>query len=178
MSETTTTRSASVVNAVVLTVLLVLAGFLFGKAMAHIPTPQHRFEFWVSNLAAPWIVLPFLAGYAVPRRVLAPAAGALTCIASISGFYWQVIQDGVLVSIAKWVLLATVAGALYGYAGRAWRLRRSRVAAIALTAPAILEFLLWTVRDGTLPQPYIMWLAEAGVGVLVLLAMLRAAGRS
>jgi hypothetical protein len=151
-----------------------LVGFAFGLIMAHLPAPHDRNAFWISNLAAPWVVLPFIAGVVAPRRVpaLALLVGCIACVASIIGFYWQVVLHGVVTSIAPWVVLAVVTGSLYGYFGRTWRQRGSRAAAIALTAPAILEFILWTARDRGVPRPYSLWLVETAVGTIGLIGML------
>ena len=64
-----------------------LGGYLFGFVTAHIPSPTDPSYFWVSNLAAPYLLIPFLAGAWHFRPWWAAGAGALAAAATVTGFY-------------------------------------------------------------------------------------------
>jgi hypothetical protein len=67
--------------------LVAVVGYLFGFATAHIPAPHEAGIFWLGNLAAPYLLIAFLAGAWRFRSVLASVAGALGAVAGIAGFY-------------------------------------------------------------------------------------------
>lgn len=66
---------------------LAIVGYLWGALTAAIPAPEDPSIFWLGNLAAPYLVLPFLAATWGFRAPLAAAAGVLTACAGIAGFY-------------------------------------------------------------------------------------------
>jgi hypothetical protein len=75
-------------------VLLVSA--LAGYLLAHIPSPHDPDDVWVGNLAAPYLVLPALAGACNWRTARTAAlAGALAGAGLILGFY-DVVGTGLL----------------------------------------------------------------------------------
>ena len=57
--------------------LLVIAvgGYLYGYVTARLPAPDTGARFWLGNLAAPYLLIPFLAGAWRFRAVAASAAG-------------------------------------------------------------------------------------------------------
>lgn len=66
------------------------AGYAYGALTAALPAPHEESTFWVGNFAAPYLLLPFLAGaWAAGRGRAWPAAlaGGLTAGAAIAGFY-------------------------------------------------------------------------------------------
>ncbi|HZL06576.1 MAG TPA: DUF6518 family protein, partial [Coriobacteriia bacterium] len=73
--------------------LLLLAaaacGFAFGFAVSSIPTPEPDRVFWVSNLAAPWLALAFLAGWPQRSAAWGALAGVCADLACVVGFYLQ-----------------------------------------------------------------------------------------
>jgi hypothetical protein len=68
-------------------VALAIGGYLWGALTTSIPAPDDPGIFWLGNLAAPYAVLPFLAGTWGFRAPLAAIAGAVTSCAGIAGFY-------------------------------------------------------------------------------------------
>ena len=70
-----------------LLVAFLLAGWTFGLLDSRIPMPSSSAVFWVGNLGAPWLVLPFLVGWIAPSRRRALLGGALTCVAAMVGFF-------------------------------------------------------------------------------------------
>ena len=73
--------------------LVAVLGYAYGALTAAVPSPEDPDVFWVSNLAAPYAVLPFLGGarcaraWQPGRAVPAIAAGAVLGGCAIAGFY-------------------------------------------------------------------------------------------
>ena len=69
--------------------LLVLAavGYAWGAFSNGLPAPSDPASFWVANLCAPYVILPFLAGSWGFRAPGAAIAGAVVAGAAIAGFY-------------------------------------------------------------------------------------------
>lgn len=66
---------------------LAIVGYLWGALTTSIPAPEDSSIFWLGNLAAPYLVLPFLAGTWGFRAPVAVLAGVVTSCAGIAGFY-------------------------------------------------------------------------------------------
>lgn len=172
----------------------VLAGFVFGLVVSHIPSPRAVGVFWVSNLSAPWLALAFAAGWLQRSRAWAAMAGLVTDVAAIVGFYlhFLLIDPGPgpfgrptpmltrlvenmgswLGFIAPWVAYAVVAGLTFGLLGHWWGRSRSLLAGVAVSLAFVLEPWAWAIHDGRLPHPYIIWIAEGCVGLVALLWVL------
>jgi len=75
--------------------IVVVAGYLYGFVTEHLPAPRTDATiFWIGNLAAPYLLIPLLAGAWNVRRSWALAAGALGSASAVAGFYgflsvWQ-----------------------------------------------------------------------------------------
>jgi hypothetical protein len=54
---------------------------------ARVPGSSDPTAFWVGNLAAPYLLIPFLAGAWRFRAVGAASAGAIGAVAAVAGFY-------------------------------------------------------------------------------------------
>ena len=69
--------------------LLILAaiGYAWGALTNGLPAPSDPELFWVGNLCAPYVILPFLAGAWGFRPPVAALAGAVVTGAAIAGFY-------------------------------------------------------------------------------------------
>ena len=69
--------------------LLILAavGYAWGALTNGLPAPSDPATFWVGNVCAPYVILPFLAGAWRFRPAVAALAGALIAGAAIAGFY-------------------------------------------------------------------------------------------
>ena len=67
--------------------LIVIGGFLYGLLAFHLPRPQRGGPIWLGNVAAPWVLIPFLAGAWRFRARTACVAGALGAAAAAAGFY-------------------------------------------------------------------------------------------
>src|SRR4051794_37290886 len=152
-------------SAVVAVVLGAAAlGYLYGWATQLVPGVVDPASFWVGNLAAPYLALPFLAGAAaasVRGGALAAAAGALADVGAVAGFYelhsvGQSTGPGNPTGIAAyarwfstfllgvpggmpWLTLALAVGAVLGLVGAAWFSRPRRW---WLAAPVAAAFVL------------------------------------
>jgi hypothetical protein len=170
----------------------IAGGGLFGLSISLIPSPNEVKVFWVSNLATPWLVLAFLAGWSQRSWIWAAAAGVMVDVASIIGFYGQLLfidqhplqmplnsptpiwvrleynLNGWLHFIMPWVLIAILAGVTYGILGYWWRRHRSIAAGALVGLPFIAEPWLWRVYLGYYKDPLILWIFEVAVGVVVL----------
>lgn len=172
-------------------------GFAYGYATSYVSSPQDPRAFWISNLAAPWLVLAFVAGALQSRVAGAAAAGVLADVACVAGFYrlpdaffptWY--EEGVdrntgtpsliRTSLSRWfdvnvywLGVAIVAGAAFGACGYVWR--RHHKAGVALGVAIALEPAYWRWTDGGWPTPVWIWPLElaAGAAVGVLLTRIR-----
>lgn len=177
----------------------VVLGGLYGWAVAAIPLPEPRDSvFWVSNLAAPWLVLAFLVGRLQRSRAWAVAAATLSEIAGLLGFYSHFLVlhtgdpslpdkpllprmigniGGWLAFVAPWVPAAVATGLVFGLLGLAWRRSRPLVAAPLLGLPFLLEPWAWRVHQGFWEPPIWLWFAESLVGLAVLVVVTALARR-
>jgi hypothetical protein len=190
----------------ILPVSCVFAGLLLGRLMSSLPTPTTLTAFWIGNLSSPWAVLAFVAGWSQRSRTRAVAAGVITEVGCVVGFYGQfLVGDFVdprrlgffgstdaltlvatavsqwLWFIGPWMVVAIGAGVVYGLLGRWWRESRSIVAGVALALPFVVEPVAWRVYVGFAQGPMALWLVEVAVGLTILawvIAGRRALGNS
>lgn len=130
--------------------------------------------FWVSNMSALWLFLPFMvAAMAARTRRGAVVLGYAVTLAAFLGFYAAAIAKSAnqftghdLVFLAGGV----VTGPLFGLLGRRWARRHSWWAAAPLVGAFCLEPLAWRYHEGRLPHPTYIWTFEvlAGVGLAAL----------
>jgi hypothetical protein len=166
------------------------AGSAIGAALSALPSPDSAEVFWLSNLAAPWLALAFLAGWPQRSRAWGALAGAAADIACVLGFYahslwfirihfhhtggsfaWEPANRSIIAalvpwlsSISPWLALALVFGALFGYLGARWGTSRWLVAGLCLALAFLLEPLGWLVLHGSFWPPYAVLIAEVAVG--------------
>lgn len=67
--------------------VIVVVAYVYGHLAASLPAPSDASVFWLGNLAAPFLAIPFLAGAWRFGRVLAMVAGLLAGVALVAGFY-------------------------------------------------------------------------------------------
>jgi len=163
----------------------------YGALTSWLPAPSDT-SFWVSNLSAPYLLFPFLAGASVAGSWRgAMLLGVLVDWAIVAAFYargfydpsviankhrnreptismdqllhWVAIQaDG------PWLWLGIVAGVAFGLLGMWWARSRSALGAAAIAIPFALEPLAWRIYEGQWRVSVVLWAAEAAVGVAVL----------
>ena len=134
----------------------------------------------LGGVAAPWLVLPFLAGASRASRRGARVLGAAVTLAALAGFLVAnagSVQnflaspgtDFLSMVLNPWYLGAVVSGLAYGLLGYRWRVTRSWRPALAVTAPVMLEPALrwWLSSRGMLiwaPYAPVAW-AQALAGL-------------
>jgi hypothetical protein len=178
----------------VLLVLSALAGALFGSFMSSLPPSFDSGTFWIGNLAAPWALLAFGAGWAQRSRLWAAIGGVAAEVAIVAGFYVSALVDpvidpwahfaapypGLLTSagtglsdwlgcISPWAIPAIAVGAVYGLVGRWWGQSRPIAAGIALALPFFAEPIWWRVSEGyPIEGSLVLWVVEIAVGIALL----------
>lgn len=83
----------------------------------------------LANAASPWLVAPFGVGAASRTWPRTAAAGLLTCVAEVAGYYATASLRGFGVGTTTlvWLAVALLAGPLFGIAGRLWWTARGRL---------------------------------------------------
>jgi hypothetical protein len=155
-------------------VVFIAAGWAFGLLDSRIPMPPTSGAFWAGNLGAPWLVLPFLAGWTRPSRPWAPLAGALTCVAAMIGFFgpgsgWGPVSAAF---VAGWIAAGALAGGLYGRFGFTWGRSHALLVGLALAVPFILEPWFWSLGFGYRRGSMAYWYSETAAGVALVVTVL------
>jgi hypothetical protein len=132
----------------------------------------------VSLMSAPWLALPFLAGWRAPDRRRAVLLGVVVTLAALGGYFAMTLSplEGVtasqihLIGFARSQLHVIVpgllTGPLFGWLGNLWRTSRSWLSATAVVVAFCGEPLVrWLVRQ---PIPAARVAAvEVAIGVAV-----------
>ena len=171
--------------------LAALAGFAFGVLDQYLGSlvTLGPWTSAVSGLSAPWLVLPFLAGWTQPRARRAMALGAATVGAALLGYFLMTVSpfEGVPASRfatsfaamaranAVWIVGGVMTAPLYGLLGRQWRVGRSWLSA-ALVAGCVCLEPTARLAAGRLPPSAAVGAAEVAVG-LCMAAYFVASGR-
>ena len=131
--------------------LVVAAAFGAVEQRAGAGTEHPAFVSALAEMAAPWLALPFLAGASWASRRRVRLLGLAVALVAVAGFL--VASVGVVQTFTSgpsallwamlfqlpWLLGAAVSGPVYGWLGYRWRVTRSWWAALAATAPFMLE---------------------------------------
>jgi len=171
-------------------VLAGICGLAFGAADQYLGS-RIELGIWassVSGLSAPWLVLPFLAGWTQARRSAAMAAGLIAVLAALAGYFTMTVSPVEGVPVARfatafaalarsnvlWVVGGLLTAPIYGLLGRRWRLERWWTSAALVAGCVCLEPLVrWALGRASPPDG--VWLAEiaAGVGIACSFALAR-----
>lgn len=124
-----------------------IGGFLYGFLTAHLPAPHDATLFWLGNLGAPYLLIPFIVGAWRFRAPVASAAGALAAGAVVAGFYNLPAARNVGIWFRTfllgdpggrpWLTIAIMVGLIFGHLGFRWHHKRARFAG-ALVAMAFI----------------------------------------
>lgn len=152
-----------------------LMAAVFGVADLHL-SGQGMALFWISNMSAFWLLLPFVAGCFQRRPLAATLMGLATTLVALTAFYY--VGNASLAQVTSvyrvYFVGGVVTGPLYGWLGWRWRVSRSLVSGSALAVAFVLEPLAWRLHIGYLPNPGSVWITESlfGVTLTVLVAVL------
>ena len=165
-------KKAFVLSSWQVVVLVIICGLIIGVVtlvgQATLPGSWNQ----IANSGAVWVVPVFFLGSLMSSDKYAAFAGIGMLVAIVIGFYASQALLGIALSlpfIIFWVVVALVAGPLFGVAGHWWRGERfSRsVAAIALLSGVFFaEGLYYLLRLHYLPQGW------GGIVISVLIALL------
>jgi hypothetical protein len=162
-----------------LLIAFILAAWAFGVLDSRIPMPSSSAVFWAGNLGSPWLVLPFLVGWAQRSRGWALAGGVLVGTASMVGFFgpggaWGPAS---FAFVASWLLVGALAGGVYGLFGDTWGRSRALLDGLALALPFIVEPWALSLGLGYAQGPVPYWYVETAVGVALLVWVVVASRR-
>jgi hypothetical protein len=140
----------------VLTVVVLAAAAVFGALDQWIGSLLGHFGRFgwtssVSTMSAPWLLLPFLAGWSQPTRRRAVGIGLLATLVAFAAYAVMTLSPvenahlsvrGVLdfgYSNRPWLVGALLAGPLFGWFGHRWRTRRAAVGAFSAALAFVAE---------------------------------------
>jgi hypothetical protein len=135
----------------------------------------------LSQLSAPWLLLPFVFGCSQLRLNRAALIGLVATVAGLFGYFLMTLGPfdaghaslnlhaarGVLTSNAWVIAGGLVTGPFYGLLGQRWRTRRAWVSAILVAGAFCLEPLAETAANRTFPGASTVWPLEVVVGLLL-----------
>jgi len=135
----------------------------------------------LSQLSAPWLLLPFAFGCSQPRANRAALIGLVATVAGLFGYFLMTLGPfegghaslnlraarGLLLS-NTWVIAGgLVTGPLYGFLGQRWRTRRAWMSAVLVTAAFCLEPLAETAANRRFPGASTVWPLEVLTGLIL-----------
>ena len=166
-------------------VVAAIAGLAFGMADQYLGSLSSRIGGWaaaVSQLAAPWMVLPFLAGMTQNRARRAMAVGVVATVAGLLGYFGRTCSPWETIPVVEfprcfvflvrapynpvWIAGGLVTGPLFGYLGHRWRVDKWWLGAALVTAAFLLEPLARRVV-GFLAGPAVVSAAEIALGIVI-----------
>lgn len=136
----------------------------------------------MSQLAAPWVLLPFLAGVTEDRARRAMVMGLVATVAGLLGYFGRTCSPWETIPVEEfprcfvflvrapynpvWIAGGLVTGPLFGYLGHRWRIKRWWPGAALVTVAFLLEPLARRVV-GIPSGPAVVSGAEIAMGILV-----------
>jgi hypothetical protein len=164
-----------------------LAGFVFGAADQYLGSLKAgsvlgTWTWTVSGMSAPWLILPFVAGMTQEHRRRAMASGLVVTMAALAGYlamsnspmegtpldrFWGRVATMISTGYNPlWIVAGIMTGPLYGFLGHRWRVTRSWISAVLVTAALCFEPLARKFA-GMLSGPPLVWGVEVVIGTLV-----------
>lgn len=165
----------------VIVVALLLAA-VFGGADQYLGSfSAHPWAADVSLLSAPWLVLPFLAGWTQREPKRAALLGFACTAAALVGYALMTLSPvenavlstagvaGFVRSESRVIAGSVVTGPLFGWLGYRWRTGRAWAGAVAVAAAVCLEPLARRYAGTTYEIRFRnVWAAEVAVGLVML----------
>lgn len=160
-------------------VLVLVAGaVLLGAVLAAIKGRGEGLGYWVGNLSAPYLLVPFLVGRVVGRLPTAVVAGVAVTWASLAGFYgsadalYGYLSGATAHLYLEWFVAGIGSGAAVGALGHLSTRRAALTYVLPLAfvlEPAAVALVQLTGRFGgftTDPLEFASWSAEAAAGAV------------
>jgi hypothetical protein len=163
-------------------VVLVLGGIAFGAADQYLGTLHaiNSLGWWsvsVSLLSAPWLILPFCAGWTQRRPQRAVLAGLVVTLAALMGYFAMTLSPvegahftlrgvrGLLGSNQLNEVGGVIGGPVFGWLGYCWHTRRSWWAAACVTGLLCFEPLAVIAAGRGVGRSLVVWTFEVVVGL-------------
>jgi hypothetical protein len=135
----------------------------------------------LSQLSAPWLLLPFAFGCSQLRANRAALIGLVVTVAGLFGYFLMTLGPfegghaslnlraarGLLLSNTWIIAGGLVTGPLYGLIGQRWRTRRAWMSAVLVTAAFCLEPLAETAANRRFPGASEVWPLEVLTGLIL-----------
>jgi hypothetical protein len=169
-------------------VVAILVGLAFGAGDQYLGTIHslNALGPWavsISQMAALWVLLPFLFGCSQRRPREAAFVGLVATAAALLGYWAMTVSpmEGVALRSAPsaaaswlggnvgWWVAGAITGPLFGYLGHRWRWDGSWVGPALLSAVFLLEPVVRRASD-RLIGPSWVWVAELAVGAGLVVA--------
>jgi hypothetical protein len=169
-------------------VVAIVVGLAFGAGdqylgTIHSLTALGPWAVSISQMAALWVLLPFLFGSSQKRPREATLVGLVATVAALAGYWAMTVSpmEGVALRSAPsaaaawlggnigWWLAGLVTGPLFGYMGHRWRRDGWWVGPALLSAVFLLEPVVRRASD-QLIGPSWVWVAEFAVGAGMVVA--------
>jgi hypothetical protein len=160
-------------------VAVVLAAIFGGTTQYLGSLSAHPWATEVSLLSAPWLLLPFLAGWTQRAPGRAAALGLVCTLSALFGYGLMTLSPienaelssrsvaGFIRSQSPVIVSSFVTGPLFGWFGYRWRERRAWLGALLIVAAFSLEPLA-RIPAGHEIRFRAVWVAEIGVGLALL----------
>lgn len=170
-TDTTATRALRSSGPFVAAIVL---SAVFGAIERHLQ--DHSTTGWyVANVAAVWLAIPFVFGALAARAAQAWMLGFAAEMAALAGFYGYMRfgehSHEPLRLIVFWTLCGVIAGPVFGRLGHHWRRLRSELAALVLGGMFVGEAVLLALARA---RPGSVTVLETLAGVLVAVMLLAA----
>jgi hypothetical protein len=166
-----------------------LIGFAFGAADQYLGS-RSALGAWpgaVSQMSAPWLLLPFLVGMSQKDSRRALALGLVATAPALLGYFAMTCSpmenvpgphfSRCLFTVAGsaynpiWILGGILFGPLYGLLGQRWRVSKSWVGPVVVTCTLCFEPLARSIV-GFLSPSSVVWVGEILAGVVVAICFL------
>lgn len=120
--------------------------------------------FWLSNMSAFWLLLPFLAGQLMPSLRLSAGMGLLVTLVALIAFY-AAAQAALPPEVRAYVSAGVVTGPTFGALGYRWRNDRWWLSGLTVVLAFCCEPFAWRQYKGFLPGPGYVWRLEVLLGL-------------
>lgn len=159
----------------------VALGFAFGVGDQYLGSLAAGWTVSLSQLSAPWLLLPFLFGCCQARPRRAAAVGLVATLAGLLGYFLMVMGPfeggqwnltlhevhGLFVSNRLIIFGGFLTAPAYAWLGQMWRAQRAWVSALAVAGSLCLEPLALVVAGRSFPGSSVVWPVEIACGVLL-----------